>query len=518
MVSGSLGGGCVKLWFLPVVALAVMGASAGSAEGQAVDKAGKQTAQADAESLVSTFFDTLYDRRFDQALAVAEQLHPDPGNKLGMATVDGMRATALIGLKRDAEAKRLIAEAARLAPDNSFSVTTVFEGSLLAKRFDFAADALDSLIARFPDVTREQRMDLVSYFLRNEPANQEQRNDDRRVALARIGFGGSANGDWLAADAIEILLKRGDLGGAGDLLTYVDDPQTIEDMLVQKRYYALWPKLEEGAGAHLSKVQASSVASAEQEYLGAPDDHEKLKLYANALRHGGRLNDAIALRSKLPATREAMASADEDLGWLLNEVALALHDGGRENEADQLFATLNEAPMEEARWRVSMIINRLELLVTDGKFDKAVPLLAPAELSAKNDGSDYARQLVRRLKYCTLNSLGRKDEAAKLLPDVLAHASDAPQATVEGLLCTGELDQAERLTLKTLDDPKSTPAQRNSFERDFVRAMQPVPLTSDDPSVWANRFAMLRQRPAIAAAYARLGRDMPTKYLVAKPN
>jgi hypothetical protein len=80
-------------------------------------------------------------------------------------------------------------------------------------------------------------------------------------------------------------------------------------------------------------------------------------------------------------------------------------------------------------------------------------------------------------------------------------------------LCAREIDKAEQVTLQMLSDPMITPAKQRRFEETFVRALQPVPLTSDDPSVWTNKLAILRQRPAVAAAYARLGRDMPAEYL-----
>ena len=83
-------------------------------------------------------------------------------------------------------------------------------------------------------------------------------------------------------------------------------------------------------------------------------------------------------------------------------------------------------------------------------------------------------------------------------------------------MCAGEIDRAEQLTLQTLNDPKATSEKKRTLEADFVRALQPVPLTSDDPSVWANKLTVLRQRPAIAAFYSRLGRDMPAEYLAAK--
>ena len=158
-----------------------------------------------------------------------------------------------------------------------------------------------------------------------------------------------------------------------------------------------------------------------------------------------------------------------------------------------------------------MIINRLEMVVTSGKFDRAAALLDAAEFSARNDGNPYAQQLVRRLRFCTLSSLGKKDAAAKLLPDVLAHADDALEPTVEGLLCAGEIDKAEQLWLKALNDKDES--KRQSFEEDFVHELQPAQLTDDEPYFWWNSWKSLRQRPAIAAAYERLGRDLPTDLL-----
>jgi hypothetical protein len=166
---------------------------------------------------------------------------------------------------------------------------------------------------------------------------------------------------------------------------------------------------------------------------------------------------------------------------------------------------LNDAPMKEGRWRVSMIINRLELLVSDGKFDKALPLLDATERSATNDGSDYARQLVRRLKFCTLSRSGRAADAEKIRPDMLAHAQDAPGPTIDGLLCAGDIETAQKVALEAL--------QKEQFQSDFVRQLQARPLTNHDPSIWQGKWQELRQRPAIAEAFNRLGRDMPEQFL-----
>ena len=137
-------------------------------------------------------------------------------------------------------------------------------------------------------------------------------------------------------------------------------------------------------------------------------------------------------------------------------------------------------------------------------------MLDLTEASAKEDGNDYARQLVRRLRYCTMSGLGRKDEAAKFLPEMLKHAEDAPGPTIDGLICAGELDQAEKLALESL--------KKSVFEASFVRSMQARSLTSDDPSVWGGGWAELRKRPAIAKEFDRLGRDMPEHLVPPEPS
>jgi len=452
--------------------------------------------------------------RFGDALTSLDKMQLDSSNSKGRALLDVMRAAALLGLKRDAEAQKLIAESDKLAPQLPEASSGLFVGALLTNHIEIAADALDRMIARFPDAVRELDWQSMRYFIVNEPKTDKQRNDDRQIALAQLGYGGDTErGHYIAKGAVDLLVGRGDFKAANDLLPYVKEPQAVENMLIQKRFAALWPTLEELAGPHLEKIRDAAVTAAEREYEATPSDEQALANYANTLRHSGRLNEAIALRSKLPASSAAMSSADEDMGWAVNNVAVALHQAGRKDEADQLFALLNDAPMPKEYWRVSMKINRLEFLVLDGRFEKALQLMEP---TAKVEGSPYAEQLVRRLRYCSLSQLGRTAEADKYKADLLAHASDAPGPTIDGLLCAGDLDAAERVALTGLANPDVE--KRTDFEEDFVRQLQQHRLTGDDPSVWQGRWSELRKRPAITAAFDRLGRDMPESLLPTKEN
>jgi tetratricopeptide (TPR) repeat protein len=466
-----------------------------------------------AEDPITTFYGHLDAGRYAEALAVADQLKVDDSNKDGQAYIAAIRASALFALKRDREAQQLMESAEKLAPQLAEPSKMVFVAGVVTKRFDVAADAVDKIIAKYPAAAGDIDGDLMDFFLRNEPKGQEKRNDDRRIALAELGYGGDTDrGHYVAQRALGLLVKRGDFARASRFLPSVKDPVALETLLIQKRYAPLWPKAEEMAGPHLAKVRAEAVAAAKRAYDAAPDDHEALASYVDALRHAGRLSDAIALRAKVPATSDGMSSADEQMGWVVNNLAYAFYEAGRKGEGDSLLALLNDAPMAEDGWRISMLINRLELLVQDGQFDKALPLIEP---TAKAKGSPYADQLVRRLRYCTMTRLGRTVEAGKYKAEMLAHAADAPGPTIDALLCGGDVAGAEKIALSALANPDTD--KRLAFEEDFVRQLQPVMLTADDPSVWQGRWAELRKQPAIAAAFARLGRDMPEQFLPPKP-
>ena len=467
---------------------------------QATDESEKDRA----ERLLAEYDNYLSSRRYAEALAAVEQIKPDPGNRGGQAFVAAFRATALLGLKRDKEARDLIEDVDRLAPQDPEPVRVIFLGGLQTDRIDIAGAAFDKMVGRFPDQVREISRDTMRYFRRAESDAKDPRKDDRTIALGQLGYGGST-GDYFTFEAVKILMKRGDVQAATDLLRHIDDPQMVENLLIQKKFASLWPKIESSVGPNLENVRQSSVVAAENEYAAAPEDAEKLQHLVNIYLYAERFDEAIAMRSKLPTDAAAWRATSEDIGWLTNHIALALHSRGRADEADALFAALNSATIDNSRWRVSMFINRLELLVADGKFNDALPLLVPTEASATNDGSPYAQQLVRRLKYCTMSGLGRKAEAAALLPEVLAHAKDAPGPTIDGLLCAGEMAKAEEVTLTSLKE--------EDFEQDFVRSLQRHALTFVDPSIWQKGWAQLRARPAIAKEFERLGRDLPSRFL-----
>jgi tetratricopeptide (TPR) repeat protein len=460
-------------------------------------------AEASDENIFADYDKFLWARQFDQALDAAKRLPSATADDEAVAK--GLQAAALLGLKRDDEAMGLLEQVEKLAPLNPYPSFNLVNGAVFANRPDIAVGALDRMIARYPDVVRDIKFDLIHYILESTEKTDRERSDDRRIALARLGYGGdTSTGDFFAQRAVEILARRGDMAGAAELVQYIDDPGRVEIFLIDRRYEALWPGLDKRVWPGMTNIKESSVKTAQEAYAADPENDDNLQLLIEAYREADRYDELLALRPKLPSTREEMAVASENMGWAVNHFATALHELGREEEADQLMAMLTEVPREGAGWRVGMIINRLENLVQDNKLDKALAVMTMTEQSAAKDGNDYARQLVRRLKYCTLIGLNRRADADQILPVVLSHAADTYTATVEALMCGGLVDQAEAMTLEAMKDDKS--------RTNLLFALQKPKLKSSDPSIWRKRWIDLRAKPRIAAEFDRLGRDLPERF------
>lgn len=183
-----------------------MALAAASPEGAPDQTVAVEGAQASAaEQAIQRHYQHLYAGEFEQALADLQVLQPDDSNKAGQALVASMRAAALFGLKRDKQARALVARMHQLTPNEPAPIVNLFEAALPAKRFDVAAEQLDELIAQYPDAVRALDRDLMTWFFRNEPSGQERRNEDRRIAMARIGHsGGDGQERWFAGNAVGI--------------------------------------------------------------------------------------------------------------------------------------------------------------------------------------------------------------------------------------------------------------------------------------------------------------------------
>lgn len=452
---------------------------------------------------VEHFFQLIVSRRNTEALVFAEGLVTIGENQAAEAMIKIMRAAALTGLHRDGEATTMLAEANAIPIEDSSVKEFAVNLGLKMERIEVARWGFDQMLAKHPKEALNLAPSKVYFIIRKQADETLAYRENHLVSLARLGFGEGAVGSDIAFLAIGVLLDRGDVTGAATLLPRVDAPVDVEKMLISRRFEGLWPQIEATSDPHLTRLRVRQVDFAQKAVAYAPNDFQKLADLVNAYRSADRLSDAIALKDRLPTEPSALASISK--GWAINNIAFAMYEAGRDKEADDLFALLNDSALPASGWSVSMKINRLDALVNHKAYQEGMLLLQQTAESATTDGSDHAIQLIRRLRFCIYSQLGRRSDAAEILPELLAHANDAAVATVDALLCGGEIDRAEQLLASSVN--------LGGFTTDMVRALQPNALTNDEPSAWSNAWDDLRRRPAVARFYARYGRDLPTRFL-----
>lgn len=469
-------------------------AAAPTTNAQVADKFAK-TEEGD---VVDQTIDKIFDGKAADALRTIDGLLVEVDDREAKGYLMALRGLALLALKKPTEARAAFDEGTKLAPQSPAVARLRFIGGLYFDAREEASLGLDRLIAAFPDVVHELSEEDVWGYLSMKEGKGLKAVDDQRIGLAQIGFGGNS-GDYLAVRAIELLIKRGQIAEAKALVPHIDDRSALEEALIQKKFAPVWQAIESHAGPRMTRVEDEAVRLARIDFDEKPDDPKKLNVLISALREARRYQEAIDVGSKFAVSPLEMAKVDEQGGWVVNGHAMSLYRAKRFAEGDARFAALNAA--HDEYWIVSTKINRLGALVKTGRYSEANRLIAVTEESAKNQGTDYARQLVRRLKLCIFHHIGRTAEARALLAEVKTKAPDAPAATVEGLLCIGDIDAAEKVVLETLSgDDGHAP---------MLLDLQRHPLGSGDPSEWRKSWQVLRDRPAVSAAFDKVGRDLP---------
>lgn len=455
----------------------------------------------DDEKALDELIDLAYS---DPSLAISQinraipELGRDKEGKSFMLSLRGL-ANLLRGKVDLAESD--LAEAKKLDPKSDIPAFYRFLGAFETENWAQVSRGFDELIAISPDRIKGLSPEIVYGYLREY---KDPHADDQRVALAQIGFG-DADGQWLNQEAAKILMARGKTAEAAKLIGAISDASLYQSMLVDRAFEPLWPSIETRSGPGMALVGKRGIEAAEKGVAAAPDDVRAKTRLVDAYANMRRFDDADRAGKAFAGTPETLRAVDQDGGWLVNAHAYALYGAGRKAEAKARFASLVDSRMSEG-WIISMVINRIELIVRDGDFAEAERLMPVAEREVATKGSPYAKQLVRRLAICTAAGLGKADEVARRSAEFVAHADDADGASVEGLMCIGKTAEAKALVLKLLADKDK--------RQDAVKSLQKDAMIATDPSQWDGYWAQLRTDPEVEAAFQKAGRDLPPQFKV----
>lgn len=334
------------------------------------------------------------------------------------------------------------------------------------------------------------------------------------AALAQSRFGASDPGarSTMLREAALDRLARGDATGAQALADQVIDPGDLLDMLVDRRYAALWPAVAASAGPGLEGARERFVATARAAYEAHPDAGRR-RMLAGILDRTGHADEAIAL---LRATLAEPAGPGRD-DWYRAAAAVRLphllaRAGG--SDADALLA-----PMRAELAGGGAVADHPEL-------GNVVPNLALAQIALGRpaDGlatldryplgqveSPAAGAFVLAIRACALHRLGRDAEAAPLLAQVAGAFAGNAQANMIAVDCTGDADARARAWIARVGDPRL----RGSALEAMARARLPVDPTADPLDVAPEPLRAVARRADVAAAFATFGRSPGPGYAAA---
>ena len=458
-------------------------------------------------SLAALDFEKLFsDKAYAEAMLGPLETAADAGDDPRVsASVELLRAVALGTLGRHDEAVATARRAVLRSPG---------QGDLYAEAAFTAARASRPLVAaslieagarevREPEQVENLRNGLDENFvhwlrrkLREAKAQPEQ--DRLSEALLSIHWPSPDRPgmvDTLRQSVIRARLPS-DPAGAKALLAEMTDPAPLLPLLVSRRYDALFA----GDSERLARLEAAIAAfdkgSAER-LRRRPDDPDLVLDRAQFLRGVGRDEEAIALLS--PWTRDLgrVEAGGEKVFWLVNEAAYALNTLGRSDEAVALMEKLIALDMSKHPYLISMAINHGDILIAAERYADGARYSEALFATGKAGASLYGQMWMWANAACSHAHAGRPEQAAPWVERLKTGSDDNPSAHLEGLLCTGDLDAAERLMLKQLG---------GEDVGDLLVDLQDYTLGGRgiDPLL-ATRMAAVRARPAVAAAIARRG-------------
>lgn len=436
--------------------------------------------------------------KVDQAL----KIFVDPGLERGAFLQ--LRAATLQGLRRGAEALADAEQAVAMVPDDTRARLLLAELQLEQGRAIDASRTIVHLSDRQPTAIKSLNARWVGALLRDlDAGSAAEARFELALALTSRGFADPewpGASDWINAEAIEGLIRRGRLDEAQPLVGGITDVTTQIKMLADRGFEPLWPELEAKAGPRAERLLANDLASARRAYERDPNNVIALRSYVMTLRSLGRSREAIGLAMPLAGDLREVEKRGPPAFWLVNEVALALAESGQVDAGDRLFDRLLTLGVAEHPELVSMAINRGAMLLNANRPTDALAAAAFVDAQGAGALSDYGRMWNWQIQTCALRALGRSAEAQPIFDRMVATKSANDEAYMLALLCHDRLGDAEQLIVDRLADGARRADMLLALQ-DFRSSSQPTLLMT-----MREKLLSLRTRPAVRRAIDASGR------------
>lgn len=445
-------------------------------------------------------------QKIDRALA----LLPQPTRFRGYVLC--MRGANLAVLERRDEARNAFDQCRQLRPDDLAAVAAIAFDDVRLGRAVEAANALLRVMARQPRLLENFDPATADGVLRMlDYEGQTALAGDLATALVSAGIARDNQTAFsrYAVMAVRRALESGKTDAAIALLPQITDPTKGLDMLIDRRYAAIWPAIETWAGSDFAQQRAALLNGADAKFRESANAENRFN-YANALQHTGSRDDAISL------LREGLAvPIDSDDNWYQIQGAIRLAgllaETGKQSEAIMLLkATLTKYGGKD-RASVNIVPNLAQIQLVAGRAADALATLESHTPKPEAVESPAALGFFVALRGCALKRLDRTDEAQKALLETRERYSSVSGAMSIAYGCIASIDDQAHTWIAVVRRENERSAALVQIQAASYRASRGLPAATLEEKMLRD----LAVRADVRDEMAKLGRPLPTGYLPA---
>jgi tetratricopeptide (TPR) repeat protein len=358
-------------------------------------------------------------------------------------------------------------------------------------------------LARLAPPTLEVLKDLAVFqALRWRPKTSDQ--EETRFQLLDALFAArwkprsTAEPSEAWRDLALLLLERNVPERAVQVAARVVDPHVLVSMRVDYRFAGLVRQspdrfdIDQAAAHQLERSQAAVSSQ--------PRSLEVLGVYLRALTTGGRYKEVLDLADE--AITRASASrvppyddVEENLTWIRYARAKAVRRLGRWEQAVEELERARQVP-EYGHVNVNQSINLASLYCDLDRPADALAVIAPI---GEHDVNEFGRMQLESVRHTAAVERGDAAAAERAMAWLREHHADAEPTFEHALIVANELDQAERMLIERLADPK-----RRTKALVELQTFASTPATRR-MRVWRERWQSVVARPSVRAAAAKVG-------------
>lgn len=315
--------------------------------------------------------------------------------------------------------------------------------------------------------------------------------------------------DVRGGTGINLLRAKADAGllsdKDSDLADLVTNASAFATLLAQKRYAPLWPHMEARAGDNMANLLELDLQLNVERFQDDPENTERFAALLYSLLQGGKLETAIEVTEPFRSADMDYSDIDEQIGWAINSMAIALRASGRADEGLKALDTLASLDTDKRSWVVNFAINHAASLAGEARHAEALKSYERAQPIAEKQGSPFSRAIIAGQRACSLHLLGRSAEAADAFKVLEGMRTDAPSHAVGFAMCTGRDDLAIAWALEGLAD--------ETHRSSIISALQPSYMDGT-PSAWNDPQPnlLLARSPELAAAFDKVARVVPERF------